>query len=136
MVQVAAGVAASEITADLEPPIPMIGYGDPADRLATGVHDPLAARALVRTQYLDVGDDPGSIVEEFRTRFYDTRLFFDRFARGKFAEYLFKRHEAPPAQVTADFALQVAEEAHLFIEAAHACEARLANAASGAVQIQ
>ena len=95
----------------------------------------LAARALVRTQFLDVGDDPDRIVEEFRTRFYDTKLFFDRFARGKFAEYLFKRHEAQPAQVTADSVKQLVEEAHLFIEAAHACDARIANVVANPIQI-
>ena len=30
-----------------------------------------AAKALVRTQLLDVGDDPDRIVEEFKTRFVD-----------------------------------------------------------------
>jgi sulfite reductase (ferredoxin) len=95
----------------------------------------LAARALVRTQFLDVGDDPQRIVEEFRTRFYDTQLFFDRFARGKFAEYLFKRHENPPVPVTDDHAQQIAEEAHLFIEAAHACDARLANSVGSVIQV-
>ena len=52
----------------------------------------LAARALVRTKYLDVGDDYNKIVDEFRERFYDTELIYDRFAKGKFARYLFKRH--------------------------------------------
>ena len=52
----------------------------------------LAARALVRTKHLDVGDDYNDIVGEFRSRFYDTELIYDRFAKGKFARYLFKRH--------------------------------------------
>ncbi len=34
----------------------------------------LAARALIRNQFLDVGDDPDQIVSEFRTRYYDTQL--------------------------------------------------------------
>ncbi len=42
-----------------------------------------AARALVRTQFLDVGDSPDRIVEEFKTRFFDTELFFDQYAKGK-----------------------------------------------------
>ena len=43
-----------------------------------------AARALVRTQFLDVGDSPDRIVEEFKSRFFDTELFFDQYAKGKF----------------------------------------------------
>ena len=34
-----------------------------------------------------------SIVGEFRKRFYDTEKFFDPFAGGKFAQYLFVAHE-------------------------------------------
>ncbi len=84
----------------------------------------LAARALVRTRNLNVGDEPDKIVEEFRRLFYDTKLFFDPFAGGKFAQYLFQRHENPPASVDADWARRLLEEAQLFIEACHTCEAR------------
>jgi sulfite reductase (ferredoxin) len=86
----------------------------------------LAARALVRSQFLDVGDDPERIVQEFRARYYDTKLFFDRYAKGKFAHYLFDRHENPHPKPTEDSAHQLVEEANLFIEASHACDARLA----------
>ncbi|MBE2224019.1 MAG: nitrite/sulfite reductase [Anaerolineae bacterium] len=86
----------------------------------------LGARALVRNQFLDVGDDPERIISEFRSRYYDTKLFFDPFAKGKFAEYLFDRYENPPAVVNADTASQAIQEAQLFIEAAHACDAKLA----------
>ena len=86
----------------------------------------LAARALVRNQFLDVSDDPDQIVSEFRTRYYDTQLFFDPFAKGKFAHYLFDRYENPPATPNEDTANQVIQEAQLFIEAAYACDAKLA----------
>ena len=85
----------------------------------------LAARALIRTQYPNVGQEPDEIVQEFRTRFYDTQLFFDRFARGKFAEYFFNRHENPPASPDQHAAHRVVEEAQLFIEATHTAEARV-----------
>ena len=85
----------------------------------------LAARALVRTQFLDVSTEADDIVKEFRTRFYDTELFFDKYARGKFAGYLLDRHENPPAQVSEHNAHRLVEEAQLFIEATHACEARV-----------
>ncbi len=95
----------------------------------------LAARALVRNQFLDVGDDPETIVNEFRQRFYDTELFFDRYARGKFARYLFARHENPNPKLEADAVRQLVEEANLFIEACHACDARLAGALAGGVAL-
>lgn len=95
----------------------------------------LAARALVRNQFLDVGDDPQRIVAEFKTRYYDTQLFYDRYAKGKFARYLLDRHEKPPVAVTEDSARALVEEANLFIEACHACDARLAGALAGGVSL-
>jgi hypothetical protein len=84
-----------------------------------------AARALVRTRLLALSDDPDRIVTEFRTLFYDTKLFHDPFAGGKFAHFLFQRHENPPATVEADAARRLLEEAQLFIEACYSCEARV-----------
>jgi sulfite reductase (ferredoxin) len=84
-----------------------------------------AAQALIRLENIDVKDEPDAIVDEFRVRFYDTQLFFDPFAGGKFAYFLFKTHEAPPNGVSRDEAHRHIEEATLFIEAAHACHARL-----------
>ncbi|MCY4527096.1 MAG: hypothetical protein OXB89_10880, partial [Anaerolineaceae bacterium] len=85
----------------------------------------MAARALVRTQFLDVSLDADDIVSEFRTRFYDTELFFDRYAKGKFARYLFARHSRPPERNDQQEARRRIEEAQLFIEATHAAEARI-----------
>ena len=84
-----------------------------------------AARALVRTQYLDVSNNPDDIVREFRTRFYDTELFFDKYAKGKFALYLFHRHENPPTRFDEQSTHRLIEEAQLFIEATHTAEARV-----------
>ena len=89
----------------------------------------LAAKALVRNQYQDVGDEPDRIVDEFRQRYYETELFFDRFAKGKFAQYLFNRHQRAGLTTDADTAHRLVEEANLFIEAAHACDTRLAQTA-------
>ena len=85
----------------------------------------LAARALVRTKYLDVGDDHNNIVAEFRSRFYDTELIYDRFAKGKFARYLFKRHSEAPARIDVDYAHQIIDETQLFIENVHTAEQRI-----------
>lgn len=95
----------------------------------------LAARALVRNQFLDVGDDPNRIVAEFRRRYYDTELFFDRFARGKFAHYFFTRHDNPPTVPNEEMARALIEETNLFIEACHACDARMAGASAGGVSV-
>ncbi len=85
----------------------------------------LAARALVRIKFLDVGDDYDNIVNEFRTRFYDTQLVFDRFAKGKFARYLFTRHDNMPTTVSEDHAHNIIDEAQLFIENIHSAEQRI-----------
>ncbi len=88
----------------------------------------LAARALVRVQYLDVRSDAESIVNDFRTRFVDTNLFDDK-VTGKFAHYLLRRHEGPPAWLDFDIVRQLVEEAQLFIEGVHACETKLTSLA-------
>lgn len=66
------------------------------------------------------------VVKAFRREFYDTELFFDPFARGKFGAYLFKAQGRAAYDYTAETAHQLIEEAYLFIEASHACYARLA----------
>ena len=72
------------------------------------------------------GRDVASVVEEFRERFYDTELFYDKYAGGKFAHYLFRRHGSSSQAQTQDHARTLVEETQLFIEAAHACYERIA----------
>ena len=84
-----------------------------------------AARALVRTEYIDVTEDPDDVVWEFRARFFDTQRFYDRYAGGKFGQYLLDRHTWSGAAPDADVAARRIEESQLFIEAAHACEGRM-----------
>ncbi|MEM7348175.1 MAG: nitrite/sulfite reductase [Chloroflexota bacterium] len=83
------------------------------------------AQALIKVQNIDIADDPTAIISEFRTRFYETQLFFDPYAKGKFANYLFKAYDQQQTPKTKDDALRLIEEAGLFIEAAHACNIRL-----------
>ncbi|HEX5411812.1 MAG TPA: nitrite/sulfite reductase [Terriglobia bacterium] len=78
-----------------------------------------AARALVRAELPLVSDDPDQIVSEFRKRFYDTQRFFDTYAGGKFAQYLFAAHEKASMAYTADSVRLLIDEAGLFIEASH-----------------
>ena len=84
-----------------------------------------AARALVKLESPLVGADPGVVVAEFRARFYDTQKFFDPFAGGKFAHYLFAAHEKSDQPHTFDSARYLIDEAHLFLEAAHSCYNRM-----------
>jgi len=96
-----------------------------------------AARALVRTENIDVTWEPSDIVSEFKKRFFDTERFFDRYAKGKFGQYLLDRHASGPGRIDRDSAAGRVEESLLFIEAAHACESRLAALPSdGPVQIE
>jgi len=89
-----------------------------------------AAEALGRAQDLDLAGDAGSVVAHFREHLYDTRLFFDPYAGGKFAHYLFAAHELfsaagePLDDPSPEDAHRRLEEAQLFIEAAHACNQR------------
>ncbi|HZT70958.1 MAG TPA: nitrite/sulfite reductase [Terriglobia bacterium] len=78
-----------------------------------------AAKALVKTELESVPNDPDRIVGEFRKRFYDTQKFFDPYAGGKFAQYLFGAHEKAGQPYTEDSARFLIDEAQLFIDACH-----------------
>ncbi|MHC5110704.1 MAG: nitrite/sulfite reductase [Planctomycetota bacterium] len=84
-----------------------------------------AAKALVQFQYDDISNDADEIVDEFKERYYDTKLIFDPFAGGKFANYLFAAHENTGKAFTEDSARHTIEEAQLFIEAVHNCYNRM-----------
>ena len=100
------------------------GHHEKADELAyRGML--LGAKGLIKTEFIDISDEPEEIVNEFKKRFFDTKLFFDKYAGGKFAMYLFRRHEAKKKPNAAEVARQLVEEAQLFLEACHQCQARL-----------
>jgi sulfite reductase (ferredoxin) len=92
-----------------------------------------AAQSLVRTQMADPPEGADEIVREFKERFYDTELFFDRFAKGKFARPLFERHERGDAFRHDKDVIELIENASLFIDAAYQCDIRMAGAQSAAV---
>ena len=100
------------------------GHHTKADDLAYGAML-LAAKGLIKTEFIDISDDPDEIAGEFRTRFFDTQLFFDTYAGRKFAMYLFRRHDATDRPGTTEAARQLIEKTQLFLEASHACQARL-----------
>ncbi|MEK6235985.1 MAG: nitrite/sulfite reductase [Planctomycetales bacterium] len=92
-----------------------------------------AAKALVLIQYDDVSDDdPDEIVEEFQERYYDTEIFFDPYAGGKFGAYLLDAHQRAEQDFTEESARHRIEEAHLFIEAVHSCYNRMTTTEAGA----
>ena len=84
-----------------------------------------AAKALVELEYSDVTNDPEQIVAEFRSRYFDTQKFFDPFAGGKFANYLFDAHRKAGHAHTSESSRYLMDEAQLFIDAAHSCYNRL-----------
>ncbi len=84
-----------------------------------------AARALVKEQWYDAPSDADTVVREFRARFFETKLFWDKYAGGKFGQFLFARHEARKEARDRESAHKLIEEAQLFIEAAHACADKL-----------
>ncbi len=84
-----------------------------------------AAKALVKIEASTIADDPAQIVREFRARFYDTQKFFDPFAGGKFAHYLFTAQEKAGQPYTQDGTRYLIDEAQLFIDAAHSCYNRI-----------
>jgi sulfite reductase (ferredoxin) len=91
------------------------------------------AQALLKFKFLIAPEDPGKVVEDFRTHFYDTEIFFDPFVRGKFAQDFFKAHEEAHIARTVETAHQLIEEAQLFIEACYSCYARMSAVPAKAV---
>jgi sulfite reductase (ferredoxin) len=94
-----------------------------------------AAKTLVKIQYRDVQDTPETIVAEFKTRYVEPKLFWDRFHAGQFANYLINRFENPPAVANKDWAERVVHEASLFIDAAHACNAKIQQQQADALKV-
>lgn len=84
-----------------------------------------AASALLRTELAAVPADRDGIVSLFRARLYDTRKFFDPFAGGKFAHYLFAAHTKANGSYSEEEAHHLIGEAQLFVDAAYAYYNRL-----------
>ncbi len=89
-----------------------------------------AAQGLIKTQNADISQDEDAILAEFRSRFCDSKLFYDKYAGSKFADLLFKANESlkKNGETESDLARQRIEEAQLFIDAAHSCYGRLMGA--------
>ncbi|HMB94485.1 MAG TPA: hypothetical protein VKK61_00450, partial [Tepidisphaeraceae bacterium] len=84
-----------------------------------------AAHTLVQLQWLDVPWEEPRIVSEFRTRFVETQIFWDKYHADQFSRYLFQRAEnGPDTRYNADTAHKIVEEANLFIDASHKAHAK------------
>src|SRR3990167_435440 len=84
-----------------------------------------AAQGLIKDKNPDISDKPDEILAEFKTRFCDTEIFYDPFARDKFARYLFSFAEKGIVGLRPEQVRQRVEEATLFIEAAYSCNVRM-----------
>ncbi len=116
----------------------LLDGGRPQDAVKTAYASMLrAAQGLVKTQNPGISEDEQQILAEFTSRFYDTQLFWDKYAGGKFAEYLFKAKEFIGAAKSADAdrAIQLLQEAQLFIDAAHDCHNKVRGAVESPVKI-
>ena len=116
----------------------LLDGGRPQDAVKTAYASMLrAAQGLVKTQNLGISEDEQEILAEFRRRFYETRLFWDKYAAGKFAEYLFKAKEflSEGQAVDVDRAVQLLQEAQLFIDAAHDCHNKVRAAVETPVKV-
>ncbi|HEX7671453.1 MAG TPA: hypothetical protein VF395_17795, partial [Polyangiaceae bacterium] len=88
-----------------------------------------AAKSLTREVYPNLGEDPNEVVNEFRARLHDTKVFHDPFVGPKFAQMFFRAHESRGKETdTKETAHQKIEEAQLFVEAAYAAYQRMVQA--------
>ncbi|HWE51300.1 MAG TPA: nitrite/sulfite reductase [Bryobacteraceae bacterium] len=101
--------------------------GGDVHKAARGAYESMlhGAQALLKYKFLIAPEDPAKIVDDFRTQFYDTEIFFDPFVRGKFAQDFFRAHDEAGVARTTETAHQLIEEAQLFIEACYSCYARM-----------
>jgi sulfite reductase (ferredoxin) len=79
------------------------------------------AKALVKIAHPMISNDPEQIISEFKSLYYDTQKFWDPFAGGKFAHYLFDAHKKANETYDQDASRYLIDEAQLFIDAAHSC---------------
>ncbi|HBY64459.1 MAG TPA: sulfite reductase, partial [Solibacterales bacterium] len=100
-----------------------------AGRLAYESMSHGAAALLAWRKHFHSGT-PQAIADAFREHFYDTQLFHDPFAGGKFGHYYLRAHDKAGQPRDAEQTHRLIEEAQLFIEACHSCYARLSQAAA------
>ncbi len=91
-----------------------------------------AARALAREFNPNVSEDASEVAGEFKKHLVETKLFFDKYAGGKFAHYFLRAHEEGVHGASSERARDLIEEAQLFVEASHSCYQKMQANASAA----
>ncbi len=84
-----------------------------------------ATKGLLRLKLPNVGRDIPAVVRQFRAEFFDTEVFFDPFAKGKFGQYFLDAAVNRNRPQDRDSAHRQIEEASLFVEACHSCRGRM-----------
>jgi sulfite reductase (ferredoxin) len=108
----------------------LLDEGKPGDAAVRAFSAMLvAARSLTRQKNENLSDRPEEVVSEFKRLFVDTKLFWDTYAHGKFAQYFFKAYEEPAQNPSKETAHQLVEEAQLFVDAAYECYTKTGNLA-------
>jgi len=84
-----------------------------------------AAQGLLKHKNPDQKGDPETVYADFKRQFVDTGAFFERYVGNQEWPYFQAAHEAKGRARDRDEARRRVEEAQLFIEASHACYARM-----------
>ncbi len=84
-----------------------------------------AANGLLRLKIPNVSKTLEDTVSHFKNQYVDTEIFFDPYAKGKFAQYFLSAAEKSGQPQTSESAHQLTEEASLFVEACHSCAGRM-----------
>jgi sulfite reductase (ferredoxin) len=91
----------------------------------------LAALGLLKTRNPDARADHDTVFADFKRQFVDTGVFFERYIGNQEWPYYQAAHEAKGRARDRDEARRRVEEAQLFIDASHACYARILASQSG-----
>ncbi|MBT5705845.1 nitrite/sulfite reductase [Verrucomicrobia bacterium] len=84
-----------------------------------------ATTGLLRLKVPNVAKEVPAIVEQFRKEYFETELFFDPYAGGKFGQYFLDAMSAESRTQDSDSVHRQIEEASLFVEACHSCSGRM-----------
>ena len=84
-----------------------------------------ATTGLLRLKVPNVAKEVSGIVEQFRKEYFETELFFDPYAGGKFGQYFLDATSASDRVHDGDSVHRQIEEASLFVEACHSCSSRM-----------
>ena len=91
----------------------------------------LAALGLLKTKNPDAKANHATVFADFKRQFVDTGVFFERYIGHQEWPYYQAAHEANGKTRDRDEARRRVEEAQLFIDASHACYARILQTQAG-----